>query len=298
MKVKHFLFAIAATVFAACTNEQEQITKSDNEYQIFGEVLIDGKPADLSRASGGEWSGLGKYRGSENATVSYTAPSGFSVKKISESPDGKSSSSSSLTFPINSKDHTVSVELDEIAKEYTNTVTADTGGSASGTKTGKTGETHDISATPSSGYEFSHWEFDGGASVTNPSSANTTAKIGTSDGTITAKFKVSEYYVDLSLNRSYNEEILEMVANNPLPIDITISGTINVTIRTSTGSLYSTDVSYSFTALANRETNYVPSYSVRPSEGESFDTFGIVSASSSPSTYNGGDIIVISVANP
>lgn len=298
MKVKHFLFAIAATLFAACTNEQEQITKSDNEYQIFGEVLIDGKPADLSRASGGEWSGLGKYKGDQTASVSYTAPDGYTVKKVSEEPTKNSSNSSSLSFSINYIDHTVSVELEETAQEYTNTVTADTGGSASGTHTGKTGETHEISATPSSGYEFSHWEFDGGASVTNPSSANTTAKIGTSDGTITAKFKVSEYYVDLSLNRSYNEEILEMVANNPLPIDITISGTINVTIRTSTGSLYSTDVSYSFKAAANRETNYVPSYSVRPSEGESFDTFEIVSASCSPSTYNGGKINVISVANP
>lgn len=203
MKVKHFLFAITATVFAACTNETNEQPISNNEYQIFGEVLIDGKPAEMSRATG-SWSGLGKHKGDQTANVSYTAPAGYTVKKITESPDNKSSSSSSLSFPIDYKDHTVSAELESTAK-YTNTVTAGTGGTASGTYTGKTGDTHSIKATANSGYTFSGWTTSGGATVTSSSSASTTAKIGSSNGTITANFKKdtpSEISVSISARQS------------------------------------------------------------------------------------------------
>lgn len=189
MKVKHFLFAFAATIMAACTNETNELQKTEGDFQVFGEVLIDGKPADLSRASGGSWSGLGKYRGKDYATVSYTAPSGFTVTEIREEPDKTSSSSSSHSFDINNKDHTVYVDLDEIAKEYTITVSAGTGGSVSPTSfSGPSGTKRTITATPQSGFTFSSWSASG-VSLSSSTSASTTATIGSSNGTITANFK-------------------------------------------------------------------------------------------------------------
>lgn len=198
MKVKHFLLAFAAILFAACSNESNEQLITENQYQVFGEVFIDGKPADLSRASGGSWEGLGKYRGKDYVTVSYTPPSGYTVTQIREEPDKTSSNSSSHSFGINNKDHTVYADIKEIAKKYTNTVKAGNGGTASGTYTGNSGETHDIKATPKSGWEFSGWTTSGGATVSNSSSASTTAKIGSSDGTITANFKKNSFYVTAS----------------------------------------------------------------------------------------------------
>lgn len=196
MKVKQLFFALVATIFAACTSEKEQISKTENGFQVFGEILIDGKPADLSRASG-SWSGLGKYKGDQSASVSYSAPEGYTVTRVYETPTKNSSNTSSLTFSIDYTDHTVYADV-KSTLQYTNTVTAGTGGTATGTYTGKTGDTHDIKATPNNGWTFSGWTTTGGAIVTSPSSASSTAKIGSSNGTITANFNSyspSENYI-------------------------------------------------------------------------------------------------------
>lgn len=186
MKVKQLFFALVATIFAACTSEKEQISKTEDGFQVFGEILIDGKPADLSRASG-SWSGLGKYKGDQSASVSYSAPEGYTVTRVYETPTKNSSNTSSLTFSIDYTDHTVYADVKSTPR-YTNTVTAGTGGTATGTYTGTTGTSHEINAKPNSGFKFSKWTVSGGATVTNASSANTTATIGSSNGTIRAEF--------------------------------------------------------------------------------------------------------------
>ncbi len=81
------------------------------------------------------------------------------------------------------------VKITKAATDYTLTVTAGTGGTASGSKTLAQGATTTITASANPNYTFSSWSVSGaGSSVASASSASTTFTMGSANATVTANF--------------------------------------------------------------------------------------------------------------
>ena len=84
------------------------------------------------------------------------------------------------------------------------TVNAGTGGSVSTGGNFAYGTTTNITATPNSGYVFSHWS---GHGITEPTSSSTTASM-TEDRSVTANFELGSYTLDVVVNASGGGTVL------------------------------------------------------------------------------------------
>ena len=107
------------------------------------------------------------------------------TSKIAEAGTSETYTITSLTG-----DKTVYVKYEEIPEEkYTVKISTDGNGTvdlSASEQIGKSGKS--ITATPNEGFDFDHWEVDGGATVADEKAANTTIT-ATAEGSVTAYFK-------------------------------------------------------------------------------------------------------------
>jgi uncharacterized repeat protein (TIGR02543 family) len=148
----------------------------------------------LQTGNGGSVSGAGTFDHGQQATIQATAHSGFVFDSWAES--GVSISSSPSTTIIMNGDKNLTASFTVQPPNTYSLILSSTPASA-GTTSGAGSYAHNelipVSATPNSGYQFSHWS---GVGVTNPSIDSTTVSMG-QDRNLTAHFSVKTY--DLSI---------------------------------------------------------------------------------------------------
>ena len=129
-------------------------------------------------------------------TVTATPNSGYTLKRI-EWGDGAADGTditSTKSFTVGDFKPVVDVYFQKDAPvTYTVTVTDDGNGTCTATPaSGATGTEVALSATPSTGYQFKEWVITSaaGGTIVDPTSANTTYTIGSTDVTIQATFEL------------------------------------------------------------------------------------------------------------
>lgn len=120
--------------------------------------------------TGGYATGAGLYNGTDRATVTAVPYSGYQLISFKGGPVGGSSSQFSgknqYGFDIDNQDWKFSVSF---KKEYKITVSAGTGGKASGGGTVVDGSSCTVTATANSGYSFDGW-YEGSTKVSSSAS--------------------------------------------------------------------------------------------------------------------------------
>ena len=151
----------------------------------------------VSQSTGGTASGSGTVNYGAATPISAAASTGYYfVNWTVTSGSGVTfgnSTSASTTVTLTSGNATVQANF--AIYQYTLTVTAGTGGSASGGGTVNYGAATSITATPSTGYNFVNWTFTSGSGVSfgNPTSASTTVTLTGGNATIKANFTLQQY---------------------------------------------------------------------------------------------------------
>ena len=145
--------------------------------------------SNASPAAGGTVTGGGTYNQGASVTLTANAATGYDFTSWSGDANGNSASYTFATLAGN-KAATANFTL----RQYALGLSAGTGGSVSGAGTYDHGTTVSITATPSTGYDFSGWT---GASVTDSTAANTTITL-TEVQNLTANFVLKEYTLTVS----------------------------------------------------------------------------------------------------
>ncbi len=143
----------------------------------------------VSAATGGTASGNGRFAKGKNVTV-VAAPSSSYVFDGWYEGNTKVSSSASYTFTITSN----RMLQARFIAQYTVSVNAGTGGTASGGKTANVGSSVTVTASPNTYYTFDGW-YEGNTKVSSSASYTFTL---TKNVTLQARFKMIQYTVTVN----------------------------------------------------------------------------------------------------
>ncbi|HZZ56786.1 MAG TPA: putative Ig domain-containing protein, partial [Opitutaceae bacterium] len=142
-----------------------------------------GLTISTSPAAGGTVSGAGAYASGTQAAIVETPNAGYRIAGWSgtdvSAVQSPSQASTSIMMTANRS------IVANFVQQGTLTVTAGTGGTATGSGQYDVGTKAAIAATPSAGYAFSSWT---GSGVTSSTSASTTAAVAAGSQTVTANF--------------------------------------------------------------------------------------------------------------
>ena len=198
----------------------------------------------------------------------------------------------------------------DAATTATITVTAGTGGTATGGGTFEEGDTVTLTATPNSGYHFVNWTFTGGSSLVNPLSFQIQAPMLGQSVTYTANFAADATYYTVyfqSSNSSYGSVSRASITNVPNGASISVSGstvTINGTSCYATAASDTAQYDYSFASWSNASGTVTSDRTITANFTRSTNTYTVSFVSSnssygtvSPSTISGvpyGSAITVS----
>lgn len=191
MKKLSLIYVAVILAFIGCSRNDliEQVEKPTPKEKvnitITGDSMITTRSTnDRVEFTGGYATGAGLYDGDAQANVQAVPYSGYQLKSFTGGPVGGNSSqftgSNQYGFKIQGQDWKFSVSF---KKEYTITVNAGIGGSASGSGTVLEGENCTVTAYVNTGYNFDGW-YEGSSKVSNSKSytftvsSNRTFRIG------------------------------------------------------------------------------------------------------------------------
>lgn len=176
---KFGLFTLLAAVLLVTGCEGEMLDQEIKRPVIDGRasITVMGDSMVTTRSTGGRVefaggyaTGAGLYDGKAEAVVEAVPYSGYQLVSFTGGPvDGNASQfsgASQYRFNVNSQDWQFSVSF---KKEYTISVSAGTGGSASGGGTILEGENCTVNASAYSGYVFEGW-YEGNSKVSSSAS--------------------------------------------------------------------------------------------------------------------------------
>lgn len=184
--IVHYAYAVVMLVsLIACSDSEKEDFQGDEMYYTVSE-------SNETKGSTAIISGLGTYK--TGASVVIKAKSGAQISGVKTRGSGSFGSTyesggyACANISDIHGDWTVSAHI----PDFTVTVKAGAGGTASGGGTVEKGSSTNISASPSSGYTFSKWTLTSGSgSFTNSGSSSTSFKPN-SDCTVTATFVMSK----------------------------------------------------------------------------------------------------------
>ena len=138
----------------------------------------------VTGGTGGTVSGSGSFNYGSQQTITATAGTGYSFTKWN---DGNTDASRRITIGAEDKTYTASFT----PNKYTITITAGTGGTATGSGSFDFGSQQTITATAGTGYSFTRWS-DGSTD------ASRRITIGAEDKTYTASFTPNKYTITVT----------------------------------------------------------------------------------------------------
>ena len=186
--------------FSSTTSVSTTFTMPEGNVTITANAVQKKYTLTINKGSGiSSVSGSGSYTAGQKVNISATVSSGYDFSKWSSSGGGSFSSTTSVSTTFTMPEGNVTITANAVQKKYTLTINKGSGiSSVSGSGSYTAGQKVNISATVSSGYDFSKWSSSGGGTFGNTASASTTFTMPSGNVTITANTTQKKYTLTIN----------------------------------------------------------------------------------------------------
>ena len=190
------VFLTLCTVFTGCA---DNVNMGMEETEVYYTVTEDCG----TKGATGIISGIGTYKTGQSVVIK--AKSGAQITGVRTKGSGSFGSTyqSGGYACANISDIHGDWKVTAMIPDYTVTVKAGSGGTASGGGTVEKGSSTNVSAVSSSGYSFKGWSLTSGTGTFGNASSSSTYFQPTSDATVTAEFKKNEVVPTITFSISY-----------------------------------------------------------------------------------------------
>lgn len=244
--------------------------------------------------NGGSVTGAGTYNYGQTCTLTATPATGYNFVNWTKNGTQVSTNANYSFTVIEAASYVAHFQIQSYA--ISASANPSNGGSVSGGGTYNYGQTCTLTATPAAGYNFVNWTKDGTQVSTNANYSFTV----TEAASYVAHFQIQSYTISASANPSNGGSVSGGGTYNygeTCTLTATAANGYNFLNWTESGSMVSSNASYSFTVNANRSLvanfsldNFVVSVSADPSNGGSVTGGGAF--------HYGDNCTVVATANP